>query len=494
MKFSLRSGKAADIKTDCTVLPVNSTGKLSPSGISIDEASGHALSKLLARDELGKANGDTLLLQELTGCKTVRTLLVRVGTSSEVSATDFRASLNAAAPTIGRAQHTDVQSYLCEVEVITFSLSERVEAEVQILRDHRYSFESHKSKKSKATGIKSYRLGAASIAANKQAIATASALADGIDLCRELGNTAPNICNPKWLVTRARQMARAHSKLNVSVLDEKQMAKLGMGAMMGVARGSAQAPRMIIFEYKGGTAKQQPLALVGKGVTFDSGGINIKPSPGLDEMKYDMCGAATVFGAVEAAAGMNLNCNIVGIVAAAENMPSADSYRPGDVLTSLSGKTIEIKNTDAEGRLLLADALTYVGKYKPHSVIDMATLTGACIVALGHEISAVMGNNDELCQELFQAGKAAADPCWQMPLWDCYKPALKSDVADISNLGGKGAGTITAGIFLQEFASDYRWAHLDIAGVAWPHRGTSFASGRPVPMLLRYIRNECTSK
>ena len=489
MKFSLRTNKIADIKTDCILLPINSKGELSASGANLDEACGGALKKLISRGELGAKNGDTLLLQELSGSKALRTLLIRMGDESTLSATIYRAALNVAAPSIMREQHGDVQSYLCEMEVEGLSLESRLEAEIQILRDHDYNFVSHKSTKPKAQGIKTYRLAAASVAANKNALNNAAALADGVDLCRELGNTAPNICNPKWLVSKAKQMATAHAKLTVSVLDEKQMAKLGMGAMMGVARGSAQLPRMIIFEYKGGAAKDKPLALVGKGVTFDSGGINIKPSPGLDEMKYDMCGAATVFGAVEAAAGMGLKCNIVGIVAAAENMPSADSYRPGDVLTSMSGKTIEIKNTDAEGRLLLADALTYVGKYKPHTVIDMATLTGACIVALGHEISAVMGNSDELCQELFVAGKTAGDPCWQMPLWDCYKPALKSDVADISNLGGKGAGTITAGIFLQEFASDYRWAHLDIAGVAWPHRGTSFASGRPVPMLLRYIRD-----
>eukprot|EP00095_Tigriopus_kingsejongensis_P011947 snap_masked-scaffold5950_size4214-processed-gene-0.1 protein:Tk11947 transcript:snap_masked-scaffold5950_size4214-processed-gene-0.1-mRNA-1 annotation:"cytosol aminopeptidase" len=403
MKFSLRSGNPAAIKTDCIVLPVTADGKLSPSGVQLDDATSNTLSKLITRGELSDGNGDTLLLQELSGCKALRTLLVRVGTESEASATDFRAALNAAAPAIRRSQHADVQSYLNESEIPDLELTDRIEAEVQILRDHAYSFDSHKSEKPKASGIKTYRIAAASVAANKQAITAASALADGIDLCRELGNTSPNVCNPKWLVTKARKMATAHAKLSVTVLDEKQMAKLGMGALMGVARGSAQLPRMIIFEYKGGAAKDKPLALVGKGVTFDSGGINIKPSAGLDEMKYDMCGAATVFGAVEAAASMGLKCNIVGVVAAAENMPSADSYRPGDVLTSLSGKTIEIKNTDAEGRLLLADALTYVGKYKPHTVIDMATLTGACIVALGHEISAVMGNDDELCQQLFSA-------------------------------------------------------------------------------------------
>lgn len=488
MKFSLRAGKAATLKTDCIVLPLDADDTLTPSGSNVDEASGGVLSQLIARDEIGKKNGDTLLLQELKGCTATRTLLVRVGDKSTVTASDFRASIHAAAPIIRRTQHGDVQSYLCETAVEDFALKERLETEVEILRDHSYRFDSHKSEKPKDSGIKTYRLGANANSANKNALISADALADGVDLCRTLGNTAPNICNPKWLVTRARQMARVHTKLSVTVLDEKQMAKLGMGALLGVSRGSAQPPRMIIFEYKGGTAKAKPLALVGKGVTFDSGGINIKPSPGMDEMKYDMCGAATVFGAIEAAAGMGLNCNIVGIVAAAENMPSADSYRPGDVLTSLSGKTIEIKNTDAEGRLLLADALTYVGKYKPHTVIDMATLTGACIAALGHEVSAVMGNDDTLCQELFAAGTAAGDRCWQLPLWDCYKPALKSDIADLSNLGGKGAGTITAGIFLQEFASDYRWAHLDIAGVAWPHRGTTAASGRPVPLLLRYIR------
>lgn len=488
MKFSLRSGAVAGLKTGCLVLPVNFKGELSESGTAVDKACGGTLSKLIKRDELGGDGGDTLLLQELAGCKATRTLLVRIGKKPELSANDYRAALNKSATAIRRKQHGDVQSYLCEAEVTDLSLAQRLETEVQIARDFDYQFDSHKSKQAKPSGVSSYRLGAASVAAHKTAVSQASALADGIDLCRELGNTAPNVCNPKWLAEQAKTMAKAHPKVSVRVLDEKQMAKLGMGALLGVSRGSAQAPRLIVLEYKGGKAKDKPLVLVGKGVTFDSGGINIKPTPGLDEMKYDMCGAATVFGAVEAAAGMNLQRNLVGIVAAAENMPSADSYRPGDVLTSLSGKTIEIKNTDAEGRLLLADALTYAARFNPHTVIDMATLTGACIGALGHEISAVLGNDDSLCERLFQAGKSAGDPCWQLPLWECYQPALKSEVADISNLGGKGAGTITAAAFLQEFVGDYRWAHLDIAGVAWPHRGTPLASGRPVPMLLRYMR------
>ncbi len=489
MKFSLRTGSVAALKTDCVLLAVDAAGALSESGALFDQACDGALSKLIGRGELGENNGDSLLLQEVQGYKATRTLLVRVAAKPALTADAFREALTKVAPTVKRDQHKDVQSYLCEATVFDHSLSDRLESEAQIARDFAYRFDSHLSTQPKTTGIKNYRFAAANTAAHKTALAQATALADGIDLCRDLGNTAPNVCTPKWLVSRAREMAKSHTKLSVSVLDEKQMAKLGMGALLGVARGSAQPPRMIVFEYKGGVAKDKPLALVGKGVTFDSGGINIKPTAGLDEMKYDMCGAATVFGAIKAAAGMNLRRNIVGIVAAAENMPSADSYRPGDVLTSFSGKTIEIKNTDAEGRLLLADALSYAAKYNPHTVIDMATLTGACIAALGHEVSAVMGNDESLCQALFTAGQSAGDRCWQLPLWDCYKPALKSAVADLSNLGGKGAGTITAGIFLQEFAKDYRWAHLDIAGVAWPHRGTSLASGRPVPLLLRYLRD-----
>ncbi len=493
MKFSLRAGKPTAIKTDCIVLPVDAAGKLSTSGESIDKASDGELSKLIARKELGEANGSTLLLQELNGCKATRTLLVRLGENKKITASLYRAAFYNAAPTIARPLHQDVQSYMSEAHVTDMSVDERIEAEVQILRDHAYSFDGYKSKSTKSAGPKSYRIGADNAAGNKKALVDAVALADGIDLCRTLGNTPPNVCNPQWLESNAKKIASAHAKLKLTVLNEKQMHKLGMGALLGVSRGSAQPPRMIIFEYKGGATKEKPLALVGKGVTFDSGGINIKPSNGLDEMKYDMCGAATVFGAIEAAAKMNLRCNIVGVVAAAENMPSSDSYRPGDVLTSLSGKTIEIKNTDAEGRLLLADALTYVTKFKPHTVIDMATLTGACIAALGHEVGAVMGNDDLLCQQLHQAGQRAGDQIWQLPLWDCYRPALKSDVADLTNLGGKGAGTITAGMFLQEFASDYRWAHLDIAGVAWPHRGKTTASGRPLPMLLRYIRDNNTA-
>ncbi|MGB0866159.1 MAG: M17 family peptidase N-terminal domain-containing protein, partial [Granulosicoccaceae bacterium] len=263
MKFSLRTGKIADIKTDCILLPVNEKSKLNDSGEQIDQASSGLVSKLLARKELGEDNGATLLLQELPGVKATRTLLVRIAGDD---APTFRAALNAAAPTIMRPQHSDVQSTLCETDIKNLSLADRLEAEVQILRDHRYAFVSHKSKPAKQAGTKTYRLNAASIAAHKSALVSAQALADGVDLARELGNTSPNICHPKWLVTQARQMARKHSKLSVTVLDEKQMAKLGMGALLGVARGSAQPPRMIIFEYKGGAAKDKPLALVGKGV------------------------------------------------------------------------------------------------------------------------------------------------------------------------------------------------------------------------------------
>jgi len=489
MKFSLRIGKVATLKSDCVVLPVAADNSLSASGVEFDLASCGVLTQLLKRNELGQMNGDTLLLQELANCKTTRTLLVRVRDKNTVDFPAFRAAVNKAAPHILRTQHTDVQSYLSEAEVSDVAVADLIASEVQILRDHTYDFVAHKSAKKKPTGIKTYKIAAANTAPNKRVIADAESLADGIDLTRDLGNTAPNICHPQWLAEHAKRMAKTHLKLTTTILDEKQMDKLGMGALLGVAKGSAQPPRLIVMHYKGGAVKDKPLALVGKGVTFDSGGISLKPGAGMDEMKYDMCGAATVFGAVEAAASMGLKCNIVGIVGAVENMPSSGSYRPGDVLTSMSGKTIEVKNTDAEGRLVLADALSYVAKFKPHTVIDMATLTGACIVALGHQTSAVMGNDDQLCQELFAAGQAAGDRCWQLPLWDCYKPAMDSKVADLSNLGSNGAGTITAGIFLQHFAEDYRWAHLDIAGVAWPHRGTPFASGRPVPMLLRYIKD-----
>lgn len=324
----------------------------------------------------------------------------------------------------------------------------------------------------------------------KRAARQGAAIATGMALTQDLGNTAPNVCTPTYLAEQARQLAKQHAATKVTVLDEARMKRLGMGAFLAVSQGSRQPGCLIAMDYRGGAKTQAPIVLVGKGVTFDTGGISIKPSASMDEMKYDMCGAATVFGVIEACQALNLKLNVVGVVAAAENMPDGDACRPGDVVTTLSGQTVEILNTDAEGRLVLCDTLTWVEKYKPKAVIDIATLTGACIVALGNVCSAVLGNDEDLIEALRKSGQASADTTWPLPLWDDYQTQLDSKFADMANIGGSGGGTITAACFLSRFANNYPWVHLDIAGVAWNSGAKKGATGRPVPLLMHWLLSQ----
>jgi leucyl aminopeptidase len=309
-----------------------------------------------------------------------------------------------------------------------------------------------------------------------------------MEFTKDLGNLPPNLCHPSYLAEEAKALTKAYKNLKVDILDEKKLKALGAGAFLAVAQGSEQPPRMIVLNYQGGNKSEKPYALVGKGITFDTGGISIKPAAGMDEMKYDMCGAASVFGTLKAVLELQLPINLVCLLACAENMPSGRATRPGDIVTTMSGQTVEILNTDAEGRLVLCDTLTYAERFKPQAVIDIATLTGACIVALGSNVSGLMGNNDELVQQIIKAGQTSDDRAWQLPLYDEYQEQLDSPFADIANIGGPKAGTITAGCFLSRFAKAYNWAHLDIAGTAWISGGKDKgATGRPVPLLTQYL-------
>lgn len=309
----------------------------------------------------------------------------------------------------------------------------------------------------------------------------------GANLARELGNLPGNVCTPSYLADQAIALDSQYARLSTNVLEETDMEALGMGALLAVSRGSREPAKLITMEYKGAGANDKPICLVGKGLTFDAGGISLKPGAGMDEMKYDMCGAASVFGAIQTACELELPLNIVAVIPSSENMPDGIAVKPGDVVTSMAGKTIEILNTDAEGRLILCDALEYARRFEPEVVVDMATLTGACIIALGHHISGLLGNDDELAQELLDAGNAAADPAWRLPITDDFQQQLKSNFADIANIGGRPAGTITAACFLSRFTEDYRWAHLDIAGTAWKSGAHKGATGRPVPLLVEFL-------
>ncbi len=320
-------------------------------------------------------------------------------------------------------------------------------------------------------------------------VKNASSIAIGVEATRELGNLPPNICNPKYLAKFATKIAKKYDNCSLDILDHKKMEKLKMNALLAVGKGSRNSPKMIVLKYNGAKKSQKPHILVGKGITFDTGGISLKPGANMDEMKYDMCGAASVIGTFIAVAEMQLSINLIVIVPAVENMPDGDAYRPGDVITSYSGKTIEVLNTDAEGRMILCDALTYAQEFEPQVLIDLATLTGACVIALGHVASAVMSKETQLPQDILNAGVEIHDRAWQLPLWDDYQKQIDTPFADMQNIGGFPAGSITAGCFLARFTEEANWAHIDIAGTAWNNKKEG-ATGRPVAMMAQYLINE----
>ncbi|MGZ5620749.1 MAG: leucyl aminopeptidase, partial [Methylobacter sp.] len=320
------------------------------------------------------------------------------------------------------------------------------------------------------------------------------AIAEAANLVKHLGDLPGNICTPTYLAEQAIDLGKKYASLTVKILEESDMASLGMGAFLSVSRGSRQPAKLITLDYQGGEKNAKPIVLIGKGLTFDAGGISLKPGPGMDEMKYDMCGGASVLGTLLAVAQMQLPLNIVGLIPSSENMPDGDANKPGDIVTSMSGKTIEIVNTDAEGRLLLCDALTYAERYNPEVVIDIATLTGAVGVALGRVAMGVLGNDDALCNDLIAAGEIANDSAWRLPLWEEYQELLKSNFTDMSNSGGRDAGTITAACFLARFTEKFRWAHLDVAATAWRTGPTKGATGRPVPLLSQYLISRANSQ
>lgn len=348
--------------------------------------------------------------------------------------------------------------------------------------------------KSKPEGRELRRVivGVADAPVRKAAFASARAAATGIELARELGNLPPNRATPTHLGEHARKLARAHG-FQCEVMGPKELERIGMGSFLSVAQGSHQPPRFIVLRYEGAGRSEAPIVLVGKGITFDSGGISIKPSPEMDEMKFDMGGAAAVLGTFSALGELKPAVNVVGLIPSCENMPDGGAYKPGDILTSLSGQTIEVLNTDAEGRLILCDALTYAERFKPSAVIDIATLTGACVIALGNVRSGLFATDDTLATDLLAAGEAALDPCWRMPLDDEYAEGLKSNFADVANVGGRAGGAINAAKFLHRFAQNYPWAHIDIAGTAWKGGATKGATGRPVGLLVEYLMGQANS-
>lgn len=493
MDFSVTREPAHQLKTGTLVLGISEDLTLCPIGQQLDQASSGSLSRLLEGGDIQGKAGQTLLLQSLPGVTAQRVLLVGLGKEKELADRHLRRVMGAVL-----TQLKPLNSDQATLVLDSFQVKDRSNAEVaalacETLASGLYSFDEFKSEKATPAKLNHIELltDTANEEAVRQACAETRALVAGMKITRDLGNLPPNICHPRYLAERAQQMATQHKELVVEVLEEEQLQELGAGALLAVARGSDQPPRMIILNYRGGNDDQQPNVLVGKGITFDTGGISLKPGAGMDEMKYDMCGAATVLGVMTAALELKLPINLIGVLTCAENMPSGGASRPGDIVTSMSGQTIEILNTDAEGRLVLCDALTYVKRFNPKSVVNIATLTGACIVALGDKTSGLMGNNDELLEQLLAASKQAGDAAWELPLFDDYQEQLDSPFADIANIGGPKAGTITAGCFLSRFTKDYPWAHLDIAGTAWISGGKEKgATGRPVPLLTRFLLDQ----
>ncbi|MDX9874030.1 MAG: leucyl aminopeptidase, partial [Spongiibacteraceae bacterium] len=486
MQITLKTtDRPEQLRSGCLVLGVPARSALTGTAAAVDKATGGLVTQLRERGDLETALGKTLMLPVPAGLKAERLLLISLGEQEQAcSDADFRKLVQATLSALGDARVADAHWLLPELTVADRDPAWQLQQLATLCVQKSYSYTATVSKPKPAFSLRKLSIdaGAASASALRAAIQRGVAIGNGINAARRLGDLPPNICTPSLLAKEARSLARAGarsgtakagtkgragSKLKVSVLDEKAMKELGMGALLAVAAGTAEPARLIVMEYSGGKRGQQPQVLVGKGITFDSGGISIKPGPKMDEMKFDMCGAASVIGTMTTVLELQLPINVVGIIAATENLPSGTATKPGDVVTSMSGQTIEILNTDAEGRLVLCDALTYASRFKPAAVIDIATLTGACVVALGKHASGLYSNQDDFAQELLEAGQRAGDRAWQMPLWDDYQKQLDSNFADMANIGGPSGGSITAACFLARFTRDYRWAHLDIAGTAW---------------------------
>lgn len=496
MEYSVKSGTPEKQHSGCLVVGVYAGNKLSSPAQQLDEITGGAIRQVLRRGDHSGKSGQTLLLHHLPNAPSERVLLVGCGKEKEFNEARYREATAAAIGALKHTGATEVTSYLTELEVKGRDVPWKLRQAVEVTEAALYRFDQLKKKKNgndeNRRALKRMILAVprrSDLPPGERAVSEALAIAAGAQLTKDLGNLPPNICTPTYLAEQALELARQYG-LKSTILEEADMRELGMGALLSVAHGSHQPPKLIVLEYRGAGENDEPVVLVGKGVTFDTGGISIKPSAHMDEMKYDMCGAASVLGTVKAAAGLRLPINIVGVIPATENMPGGHASRPGDIVTSLSGQTVEILNTDAEGRLILCDALTYAGRFNPAVVIDIATLTGACVIALGSPATGLLANNEQLARELLNAGKYTWDRAWQLPLWDDYQPQLDSNFADMANIsGGREAGTIIGACFLARYTKDYKWAHLDIAGTAWKSGKEKGATGRPVALLTQFLIN-----
>jgi leucyl aminopeptidase len=490
LRFSIKYGDPATIRAGCAFVPVFSGGIPGKTTKALDKASGGRLSALYAKGDFSGKAGTTLVVDTGTVLPCQRVLLVGCGPADGFDRRAYRQATEAAIKAWKSTARADAVSFLGQ-EVVGELDGYRV-ARIAAESWHKvsYSYTRTRSEK-KSTGRQ--RALAVALPDGRQArparrgLKHGDAIGAGSSFARELGNLPASTCTPSFLASEARRLAKKADKLTTQVLNEAQMRKLGMGSLLSVTDGTAEPAKLIVMKYRGAAAATPPTVLIGKGITFDSGGISLKPGPGMDEMKFDMCGAATVFGAMHAAVALNLEINLTVVVPACENLPGSRATKPGDVVKSMSGQTIEILNTDAEGRLILCDAITYARRFKPSSIVDVATLTGACVIALGKHRSGLLSNSDILADALLEAGEDADDVAWRLPMDESYMDQLRSNFADVANVGGREAGTITAGCFLSRFAEGVDWAHLDIAGTAWRGGKQKGSTGRPVPLLTEFL-------
>ncbi|HEX5047248.1 MAG TPA: leucyl aminopeptidase [Gammaproteobacteria bacterium] len=491
MEFPVKTGAPASQRTECAILPVFDDGRLLGATKELDTAARGLIKQLVRNGDASARLGATALIHRTQGTAATRWLLVGCGKAGDFNAKRFAAALGAAINALRGTGTKEAISYLgyAAPEAVPYQTARQT---VEIARAALYRFDELKSRTDAAAKLARIGIGfprGTDLADVRRGIKVGLAIANGSDLARDLGNRPPNVCTPSHLADTARQLAKKFPRMNVKVLTEVEMKRLGMGALLSVTQGAEEPARLIVLEYRGAGPKAAPIALCGKGVTFDTGGISLKPPPKMDEMKFDMCGAASVLGALAAIGELEPACNVVGVIPACENMPGGRATVPGDIVKSMSGQTIEIINTDAEGRLILCDAITYARRYKPRCLIDVATLTGACVVALGHVYTAVFSPDDKLAAELVAAGDRALDLAWRMPVHDEYGETLRSNFADVANSGTRDGGASVAANFLGRFTEGLRWAHLDIAGVAWRANANKGSTGRPVPLLVDFLLN-----
>jgi leucyl aminopeptidase len=490
MEFTIKSGSPEKQRSACVVVGVFDNRKPSLSADLIDRASGGYISEIIRRGDMEGKLGSTLLLHNVKGTLADRVLLVGLGKERDFREREFRSAIRASVRLLNETGSYEAVVYLTEEKVKRREVAWRVEHAVVVAMEAVYRFDQMKSQPAEVRRpLRKLTLSVpqrSDLTSGEAAAARGLAIAHGMDLARDLGNLPGNVCTPAHLAERAQALAQELG-FKCEVFDREKLEELKMGSFLSVTNGSDQPPKFIVLEYWGAGKKQKPFVLVGKGITFDTGGISLKPGLDMDQMKFDMCGAASVFGALCAIGELKARINVIGLVPTCENMPNGRATKPGDIVKSMSGQTIEVLNTDAEGRLILCDALTYAERYEPAAVVDIATLTGAMVIALGHIASGMFSNSDSLARALLNAGEESFDRSWQLPLWDDYHEGLVSNFADFANIAGRAGGSITAACFLSKFTKKYDWAHLDIAGVAWNEGKEKGATGRPVPLLTTWL-------